>query len=250
MPIINNPANAIKYQECHPLINLILELGELNKFKEDESLWFSLNNDLKTNKFLWYPSAFLDITDILFVDDLNFPEFQNESPNVYIHSDPVELYFLDYHLNEMFQNNQVEIINQSCIESNNSKIKLFHLRNGEKYLWLIYFCNYNELLMELFLKFSIYSIASKGNVCLKENNKVSNGSAGYYSKQGKKPCVRGVAMNPVDHPNGGGEGRSKSGGGRQHLLSPWGHAKGEKTRKKYHKTDRFIVQRRNAKKGK
>jgi hypothetical protein len=55
----------------------------------------------------------------------------------------------------MFQNNQVEIINQSCIESNNSKIKLFHLRNGERYLWLIYFCNYNELLLELFLKFSI-----------------------------------------------------------------------------------------------
>ena len=39
-----------------------------------------------------------------------------------------------------------------------------------------------------------------------------------------------MCMNPIDHPNGGGEGKSKSGGGRQHLLSPWGHAKGQKTR--------------------
>jgi large subunit ribosomal protein L2 len=55
-------------------------------------------------------------------------------------------------------------------------------------------------------------------------------------------------MNPVDHPNGGGEGKSKSGGGRQHLLSPWGHAKGEKTRKKKKPTATFIVERRKSKK--
>lgn len=64
--------------------------------------------------------------------------------------------------------------------------------------------------------FSIYSIASKGNVCLKDNRKISNGSAGYYSKQGKKPCVRGVAMNPVDHPHGG---RAKS---VKYQRTPWG----------------------------
>jgi large subunit ribosomal protein L2 len=55
-------------------------------------------------------------------------------------------------------------------------------------------------------------------------------------------------MNPVDHPNGGGEGKSKSGGGRQHLLSPWGHAKGEKTRKPKKPTSTFIVERRKSKK--
>lgn len=64
--------------------------------------------------------------------------------------------------------------------------------------------------------FSIYSIASKGNVCLKENKKTSNSSAGYYSKQGNKPCVRGVAMNPVDHPHGG---RAKS---VKYQRTPWG----------------------------
>lgn len=64
--------------------------------------------------------------------------------------------------------------------------------------------------------FSIYSLASKGNVCLKENTKTSNGSAGYYIKNGKKSCVRGVAMNPVDHPHGG---RAKS---VRYQRTPWG----------------------------
>lgn len=64
--------------------------------------------------------------------------------------------------------------------------------------------------------FSIYSIASKGHVCLRENKKTSNNSAGYHSKQGNKPCVRGVAMNPVDHPHGG---RAKS---VKYQRTPWG----------------------------
>jgi len=56
-----------------------------------------------------------------------------------------------------------------------------------------------------------------------------------------------VAMNPVDHPNGGGQGKSKGGGGWQHLTSPWGKvAKGGKTRKRYKPTNRFILQRRNS----
>ena len=55
-------------------------------------------------------------------------------------------------------------------------------------------------------------------------------------------------MNPVDHPNGGGEGKSKSGGGRQHLQSPWGHVKGQLTRRKHKGSDAFIVERRRNKK--
>lgn len=78
-------------------------------------------------------------------------------------------------------------------------------------------------------------------------NEVS-GKAGRTRWQGIRPTVRGMCMNPVDHPNGGGEGKSKSGGGRQHLLSPWGHAKGEKTRKKKKPTSTFIVESRNSKK--
>lgn len=92
--------------------------------------------------------------------------------------------------------------------------------------------------------------ATIGTVSNHEHMNVVSGKAGRTRWRGIRPTVRGMTMNPVDHPNGGGEGRSKSGGGRQHLLSPWGHAKGQKTRKKYHRTDKLIVQRRNAKKGK
>jgi large subunit ribosomal protein L2 len=78
-------------------------------------------------------------------------------------------------------------------------------------------------------------------------NEVS-GKAGRTRWQGVRPTVRGMTMNPVDHPNGGGEGKSKSGGGRQHLLSPWGHAKGQKTRKPKKTTSTFIVESRHNKK--
>lgn len=84
-----------------------------------------------------------------------------------------------------------------------------------------------------------------GNV---EHEKVVSGKAGRSRWKGIRPTVRGMCMNPVDHPNGGGEGKSKSGGGRQHLSSPWGQLKGQKTRKKYKPSNKFIVQRRNAKK--
>ncbi len=77
-------------------------------------------------------------------------------------------------------------------------------------------------------------------------NEVS-GKAGRSRWKGIRPTVRGMCMNPVDHPNGGGEGKSKSGGGRQHLKSPWGHTKGQKTRKKYKPSNKFIVSRRKKK---
>lgn len=91
--------------------------------------------------------------------------------------------------------------------------------------------------------------ATVGTVGNSEHMNVVSGKAGRTRWKGIRPTVRGMCMNPIDHPNGGGEGRSKSGGGRQHLLSPWGHAKGQKTRQRHHPTDRFIVQRRNARKG-
>ncbi len=95
------------------------------------------------------------------------------------------------------------------------------------------------------IKSSCY--ATVGKVGNSEHMNVQSGKAGRTRWQGTRPTVRGMCMNPIDHPNGGGEGRSKSGGGRQHLLSPWGHAKGEKTRKPKKATNRFIVSRRNAK---
>ena len=75
----------------------------------------------------------------------------------------------------------------------------------------------------------------------RKNEKLSK--AGRNRWRGKKPHVRGVAMNPVDHPLGGGEG--KSSGGR-HPVSPWGQpAKGKKTRHKNKNSDKLIKSRRN-----
>ena len=85
------------------------------------------------------------------------------------------------------------------------------------------------------------TIGQVGNV---EHMNVSSGKAGRSRWMGVRPTVRGMCMNPVDHPNGGGEGKSKSGGGRQHLKSPWGHAKGQKTRNPKKATNKLIVQRR------
>jgi large subunit ribosomal protein L2 len=82
------------------------------------------------------------------------------------------------------------------------------------------------------------TIGQVGNV---DHENVSVGKAGRTRWMGKRPHVRGVAMNPVDHPLGGGEG--KTSGGR-HPVSPWGQpTKGFKTRNRK-VTDRFIVQRR------
>jgi large subunit ribosomal protein L2 len=83
--------------------------------------------------------------------------------------------------------------------------------------------------------------ATVGRVGNPDHNKVVSGSAGRSRWLGKRPKVRGVAMNPVDHPHGGGEGRTSGGG---HPVSPWGKkAKGKHTRNSK-RTDRFIVRRR------
>jgi large subunit ribosomal protein L2 len=82
--------------------------------------------------------------------------------------------------------------------------------------------------------------ASVGQVSNPDHGNVKIGKAGRKRWMGKRPNVRGVAMNPVDHPHGGGEGRGKG----NHPQSPWGFpAKGKKTRKNA-RTDRFIVRRR------
>lgn len=83
-----------------------------------------------------------------------------------------------------------------------------------------------------------------GEVGNSENNLRSLGKAGASRWRGHRPTVRGVAMNPVDHPHGGGEGRTSGG---RHPVSPWGvPTKGHKTRNNK-RTDRMIVRRRNRK---
>lgn len=90
--------------------------------------------------------------------------------------------------------------------------------------------------------------ATIGQVGNTDHMNVIGGKAGRSRWQGVRPTVRGVAMNPVDHPNGGGEGKSKGGGGRQHPVSPWGKlAKGAKTRRKYKPSNRFIIERKKKK---
>jgi large subunit ribosomal protein L2 len=90
--------------------------------------------------------------------------------------------------------------------------------------------------------------ATLGEVGNKTYENISWGKAGRSRWKGKRPHVRGMCMNPVDHPNGGGEGKSKSGGGRQHPVSPWGkYAKGLKTRKKKNLSNKYIIKSRKKK---
>ena len=90
------------------------------------------------------------------------------------------------------------------------------------------------------------TIGQVGNV---DHMNVKSGKAGRTRWQGRRPHVRGMVMNPIDHPMGGGQGKSKGGGGRHHPVSPWGQlAKGFKTRQKHKTSDVFIVERRKSKK--
>ncbi len=87
------------------------------------------------------------------------------------------------------------------------------------------------------------TIGEVGNI---EHNNASLGKAGRNRWKGRRPRVRGVAMNPVDHPMGGGEGRTSGGG---HPVSPWGQlAKGFPTRRKKRLSDKLILTRRNGRK--
>jgi large subunit ribosomal protein L2 len=86
--------------------------------------------------------------------------------------------------------------------------------------------------------------ATVGEVGNAEQSNINWGKAGRLRWKGKRPTVRGVAMNPVDHPHGGGEG--KTSGGR-HPVSPWGQPEG-RTRKANKPSDRLIVRRRKSNK--
>lgn len=85
--------------------------------------------------------------------------------------------------------------------------------------------------------------ATVGAVGNAEHEGISLGKAGRARWKGIRPTVRGTAMNPVDHPHGGGEGKNKTAG--RHPVSPWGvPTKGHRTRKKGKASDRMIIRRR------
>jgi len=88
-------------------------------------------------------------------------------------------------------------------------------------------------------------LATVGAVSNPDQQNIKLGKAGRKRWIGKRPQVRGVAMNPIDHPHGGGEGRTSGG---RHPVTPWGKpTKGKRTRSNK-KTDRLIMRRRHAKK--
>jgi len=89
---------------------------------------------------------------------------------------------------------------------------------------------------------NITCLATFGMVGNSEHENISLGKAGRTRWLGKRSYVRGVAMNPVDHPMGGGEGKTSGGG---HPVSPWGQkAKGLKTRKRKNPSNKYIIKRR------
>jgi large subunit ribosomal protein L2 len=95
-------------------------------------------------------------------------------------------------------------------------------------------------------RFNENCYATIGQVGNTEHENVVLGKAGRSRHRGIRPINRGVSRNPVDHPNGGGAGKSKSGGGWQQLTSPWGLlAKGYRTRNKKKISNRFILVRRD-----
>ena len=89
----------------------------------------------------------------------------------------------------------------------------------------------------------VQCMATVGQVGNVEHENITIGKAGRNRWKGRRPTVRGVVMNPVDHPHGGGEGKAPI--GRKHPVTPWGKpALGKKTRKKRKASDRLIVRRR------
>jgi large subunit ribosomal protein L2 len=90
-------------------------------------------------------------------------------------------------------------------------------------------------------------MATVGAVSNPDNSNQNLGKAGRNRNLGKRPSVRGVAMNPIDHPHGGGEGRTSGG---RHPVTPWGKGtKGNKTRNRNKSSSKLIIRSRHAKKG-
>jgi len=91
---------------------------------------------------------------------------------------------------------------------------------------------------------NIECLATYGMVGNSEHENISLGKAGRTRWLGRRSYVRGVAMNPVDHPMGGGEGKTSGGG---HPVSPWGQkSKGLKTRKRKNQSNKYIIKRRKS----
>jgi len=147
------------FSKWHPLIQIVAKYLNIDSFHENEDIFLSLNEDLKKNQTLWYPSAGFDVTDIINVNNEIFPEFEEYSPNVFIHNDMCS-YIYDFR--KQLEENEIHIINEICLFSNyinQSKSSEFHLfntsLNGKK-KWVMFFPElHNEKLLAFFLDESI-----------------------------------------------------------------------------------------------
>ena len=128
-----------------------------------------------------------------------------------------------------------------------ARIALLHYRDGEKrYILAPQGLEVGDLVLSGEVRLVETTCkATVGEVGNAEHELITLGKAGRNRWRGKRPSVRGVAMNPVDHPLGGGEG--KSSGGR-HPSSPWGKKEG-RTRKKNKASNKFIMRRRGKGRG-
>jgi large subunit ribosomal protein L2 len=127
-------------------------------------------------------------------------------------------------------------IEDSLINPNKVKSKISFLKTAGSY-GTIFSIEKEKTFVRLFKKRKMLSLPSSflGTIGKASNNSLrffNEGKAGYNIKRGLRPNVRGVAKNPVDHPHGGGEG--KTSGGRKASVTPWGRlTRGTKTRKSY-----------------
>jgi large subunit ribosomal protein L2 len=137
-------------------------------------------------------------------------------------------------LSNIVVGNDVYQIEDSLVQPNNVKSKFSFFKSAGLY-GTLFSLEKEGILVRLFkrrqmlhlTKSYVGTIGKSSNLGLKFFNEES---AGYNRKRGIRPCVRGVAKNPVDHPHGGGEG--KSSGGRKCAVTPWGRlSRGTKTRK-------------------
>jgi hypothetical protein len=124
-----------------------LEIGEKSRFENRLDIWYLFNNALQSNKILWYPSAGLDLTDIISVNAQNFPEFNNISPNIFIHTD------CDKTPNDLNFNDSIEI--SDIVDLTDYRFRLHSIKVNNTNLWLIYLNLRNEEFLKLLLNYEI-----------------------------------------------------------------------------------------------
>jgi len=145
------------FQNWHSLIQSIIKYTDIISFNENEELFLLLNEDLKKNQILWYPSSGFDVTDIINVNNEMFPEFEFNNPDIFIHND---LLFDVYQFRNQIIENKIYIIKEICLainhQNNSKELNLFYISTKGKSKWVIYFSKLaNEQLLKLFLEYSV-----------------------------------------------------------------------------------------------